>query len=141
MIPTRFENQEVNLLDRLLSKDLISRDFSKANKASPSINIKEDEDKFSIEIEVPGFNKDDFTIELNHKELTISSEYKKDSEVEVGRYTRKEFSREAFQRSFTLPNTVDGEKISAQYKNGVLQVDIPKREEAKPKPPKQITIN
>jgi len=75
-------------------------------------------------MEVPGFNKDDFTIELNHKELTISSEYKKDSEVEVGRYTRKEFSREAFQRSFTLPNTVDGEKVSAQYKNGVLQVDI-----------------
>lgn len=141
MLPTRFANQEVSLFDRLFNNDMFNRDFSETNTTLPSVNIKETEDKFGVEVAVPGFNKKDFNIELNINELTISSEKKEEHEHNGGeRYTRREFSYQSFRRTFTLPNTVDGEKISAQYKDGVLHVDIPKREEAKPKPPKQIAI-
>lgn len=141
MLPTRFANQEVSLFDRLFNNDMFNRDFSETNTTLPSVNIKETEDKFGVEVAVPGFNKKDFNIELNNNELTISSEKKEENEHNNGeRYTRREFSYQSFRRTFTLPNTVDGEKISAQYKDGVLHVDIPKREEAKPKPPKQIAI-
>ncbi|MBZ9651242.1 Hsp20/alpha crystallin family protein [Psychroflexus montanilacus] len=141
MLPTRFANQEVSLFDRLFNNDMFNRDFSETNTTLPSVNIKETEDKFGVEVAVPGFNKKDFNIELNNNELTISSEKKEKNEQKDGeRYTRREFSYQSFRRTFTLPNTVDGEKISAQYKDGVLHVDIPKREEAKPKPPKQIAI-
>lgn len=141
MLPTRFVNQDVSLFDRLFNNDMFSRDFSETNTTLPSVNIKENEDKFGVEVAVPGFSKNDFNIELNNNELTISSEKKEENEEKEGeRYTRREFSYQSFRRSFTLPNTVDGDKISAQYKAGVLHVDIPKREEAKPKPPKQIAI-
>lgn len=140
MIPTPYANQEVSLLDRLFNNDMFNRDFSETNTTLPSVNIKENEDKFSVEMAVPGFNKNDFNIELNNNNLSISSEKEENEHTEGERYTRKEFSYQSFRRSFTLPNTVDGEKISAEYKNGVLSVDIPKREEAKPRPPKQIAI-
>ena len=77
---------------------------------------------------------------MNENELIISSEKEENKEQEGEKYTRKEFSYQSFRRSFTLPETVDGDKISAQYKDGVLYVDIPKREEAKPKLPKQIAV-
>jgi HSP20 family protein len=141
MIPTRFSNQDLSLFDRLFNNDMFNRDFSETNTTLPSVNIKETEDKFGVEVAVPGFNKKDFNIELNNNELTISSEKKEENEQKEGeRYTRREFSYQSFRRTFTLPNSVDGEKISAQYQDGVLHVDIPKREEAKPKPPKQIAI-
>lgn len=141
MLPTRFVNQDVSLFDRLFNNDMFSRDFSETNTTLPSVNIKETEDKFGVEVAVPGFNKKDFNIELNNNQLTISSEKKEEDESEeTERYTRREFSYQSFRRTFTLPNIVDGEKISAQYKDGVLHVDIPKREEAKPKPARQISI-
>jgi HSP20 family protein len=141
MLPTRFINQDVSLFDRLFNNDMFNRDFSETNTTLPSVNIKENEDKFGVEVAVPGFNKKDFNIELNNNELIISSEKKEENQEQEGeRYTRREFSYQSFRRSFTLPNTVDGDKISAHYKDGVLHVDIPKREEAKPKPAKQIAI-
>ncbi|SDG61672.1 Hsp20/alpha crystallin family protein [Psychroflexus sediminis] len=141
MLPTRYVNQDVSLFDRLFNNDMFNRDYSETNTTLPSVNIKENEDKFGVEVAVPGFDKKDFKIELNNNELTISSEKKEEHEKEEGeRYTRREFSYQSFRRSFTLPNTVDGDKISAQYKNGVLYVDIPKREEAKPKPAREISI-
>ncbi|NEV93122.1 Hsp20/alpha crystallin family protein [Psychroflexus sp. YR1-1] len=141
MLPTHYVNQDVSLFDRLFNNDMFNRDYSETNTTLPSVNIKENEDKFGVEVAVPGFDKKDFKIELNNNELTISSEKKEEHEKEEGeRYTRREFSYQSFRRSFTLPNTVDGDKISAQYKNGVLYVDIPKREEAKPKPAREIAI-
>ena len=141
MLPTRFTNQDLSLFDRFFSNDVFNRDYSETNTTLPSVNIKETEDKFGVEVAVPGFNKKDFNIELNNNELTISSEKEEKHEDKVGeRYTRREFSYQSFKRSFTLPDSVDGEKISAKYTNGVLHVDIPKREEAKPKPARQIDI-
>jgi HSP20 family protein len=140
MIPTRFSNQDISLMDRLFNADKFHRDFSETNSSSPLVNIKQAEDKYSVEMSVPGFDKNDFNIELNQNELIISSEKEENKEHEGEKYTRKEFRYQSFRRSFTLPETVDGDKISAQYKDGVLYVDIPKREEAKPKLPKQIAV-
>lgn len=91
----------------------------------------------------PGMNKEDFKVELDGNVLTITSERKDENETKDGeRYSRREFSYQSFQRSFQLPKeVVDAEKIEAKYENGVLRLLVPKKEEAKPKPPKMIQIN
>ena len=85
--------------------------------------------------------KADFKINLENNVLTISSEKQEEQKEEQDKYTRREFAYRAFQRSFTLPDSADSEKIEAKYENGVLQVNIPKKEEAKPQPPKLIEIS
>jgi HSP20 family protein len=121
--------------------DFTSRHFSSTNTTLPSVNIKEDKEGYEVELAAPGFDKSDFKVELNNDVLTISSDKKVENETKEGeQFTRKEFSYQSFSRSFTLPNTVDSEKISAKYENGILKLCIPKKEEAKPKPSKQIEI-
>ncbi|MCL4165414.1 UNVERIFIED_CONTAM: hypothetical protein GTU68_058213 [Idotea baltica] len=95
-----------------------------------------------MEVAAPGLSKKDFKVELDKDVLTISAEVEKKSEGIEENYTRKEFSKYSFKRSFTLPEQkVDGEKIIANYKDGVLYVSLPKREEAKPKPARSIEIS
>jgi HSP20 family protein len=90
----------------------------------------------------PGMTKDDFKIELNNSVLTISSEKQSENQSKEDKnITRREFSYQSFSRSFTLPVIVETEKISAKYENGILRVNIPKKEEAKPKPLKQIKVS
>ena len=108
----------------------------------PAVNIQETEDNFSVEVAAPGKTKEDFNIELDNDVLTISSEEKKENETSEknGRYTRKEFSYSTFKRAFSLPDSVDSEKISASYKDGVLIIELPKREEAKVQAKRMIEI-
>lgn len=108
----------------------------------PAVNIREDDEGYTLELAVPGMDKEDFKIDLDHDLLSISSEEKSTSEDQDkdGKYTRKEFSYRSFKRTFTLPETVDREAIKASYKDGVLFINIPKKEEAKPKPVKMIEI-
>ena len=121
--------------------DWSNRNFSNTNTTLPSVNIKESADDFELDMAAPGLEKKDFKIEINHGTLTISSEKKVENETKTGQqFTRREFSYQSFSRSFTLPETVDGDKISAKYENGILKVSIPKKEEAKPKPAKTIEI-
>jgi HSP20 family protein len=91
----------------------------------------------------PGMEKNDFKVELDGNLLTITSEKQNENEVKEGeRYSRREFSYQSFQRSFQLPKeVVDADKIEAKYENGVLRLLIPKKEEAKPRPPKMIQIH
>ncbi|MPN05885.1 Alpha-crystallin [bioreactor metagenome] len=85
--------------------------------------------------------KGDFKISVNQGILSISSEKKMENETKEGeQFTRREFSYQSFCRSFSLPLSVDSEKIAAKYDNGILTVSIPKREEAKPKPERTIEI-
>ena len=140
----RFSNQMPSLFDRFFENDLFdwsNRNYSNTNTTLPAVNIKEDKDGFEVEMSAPGLDKKDFKIELNNSVLTISSEKKVENETKEGQqFTRREFSYQSFSRSFTLPETVEGEKIGAKYENGILSVSIPKKEEAKPKPVKQIEI-
>jgi len=113
---------------------------SKSVATIPAANVKENEEGFVVELAAPGKQKADFKIELNHNVLSISSESKTENEEkdEKGNYTRREFSYSSFQRSFVLPNSVDADKISANYENGLLSISIPKKEEVKKKPIRNI---
>lgn len=128
-----------------LSRELLdwnSQNFSDTNSSIPAVNIRETNDGFEVEVAAPGMSKKDFNIQLDNNLLTISSEKREEQEQQDGRYTRREFSYQSFQRSFTLPKeVVDDEKIEARYADGVLRLHIPKKEEAKPRPPKQISIH
>lgn len=141
----KFSNQFPSLFDRFFEGDLFdwsSRNYSLTNTTLPSVNIKENQDGYEVEMAAPGLGKDDFRIELNHDQLTISSEKKTQEESgEDKQFTRREFSYQSFSRTFTLPSTAAADKIKAKYDNGILRVSIPKKEEAKPKPPKQISIS
>ncbi|MCC5937608.1 MAG: Hsp20/alpha crystallin family protein [Lunatimonas sp.] len=105
----------------------------------PAVNIKEDEKSFQLEVAAPGFSKEDFKINYDHEQLTISSE-KKEESVSDEKVTRREFSYQAFKRSFYLPEEmIDVEGIRAQYKDGILHVVLPKRVQ-QDKQVKQIQI-
>ena len=108
----------------------------------PSVNVKETDNEFKLEIAAPGLKKEDFKLNLENNVLTIASEKEENTEEKDNGYARKEFSYYSFSRSFTLPEkVVDAEKIEAKYENGVLEILIPKREEEKPKPVREISIN
>jgi HSP20 family protein len=145
MTLARLSNNYPSLFDHFFNNDLFdwsNRNFSDTNTTLPSVNIKESSEEFEVEMAAPGFSKKDFKIELNHDLLTISSEKKVENETKEGQqFTRREYSYQSFSRSFTLPSTANGEKISAKYDDGILKVHIPKKEEAKPKPAKQIAIS
>jgi len=140
----RFSNQVPSLFDRFFEGDLFdwsNRNFSLTNTTLPSVNIKQNANEFTVEVAAPGFEKGDFKLEVDHDLLTISSEKKVENETKDGeQFTKREFSYQSFSRSFTLPNTADGERIEANYDNGILRITIPKKEEAKPKPSRVIEI-
>ena len=134
------------LLDDFFTRDLFdwgTSNFSGAGTTLPAVNVKETSDSFEVEMATPGMNKDDFKVELNNNVLTISSEQKHEHEQKEGeKYSRKEFSYQSFQRSFHLSKeAVDADNIQAKYENGVLRLQIPKREEVKQKPSRLINIS
>lgn len=106
----------------------------------PAVNIKETNNEFVLELAAPGMKKSDFNIEVDNKMLSISSEVSEKNKTEAGNYSRREFGYASFKRTFNLPETVDAAKVSASYNDGILTVNLPKREEAIPKPPKRIEI-
>jgi HSP20 family protein len=122
--------------------DWSNQNFSLTNTTIPAVNIKENENEFEVDMAAPGMEKDDFRLELNNNVLTISSEKQSESHSDKGKnITRSEFSYQSFSRSFTLPAIVETDGITAKYENGILRVNIPKKEEAKPKPMKQISVS
>lgn len=116
--------------------------FSNTGTTLPAVNIKERADDYEVEMAAPGMKKEDFKVELDGNLLTISSESQQEEENMDEKFTRREFSYQSFQRSFALPkDVVDAENINARYENGVLRLLIPKKEEARQKPPRMITIS
>ena len=107
----------------------------------PAVNIKETRDEFVLELAIPGMKKSDFTIDVENKILSIASEVKHEDEETKDHYTRREFGYSSFKRTFTLPDSVESDKVKASYKDGILMITLPKREEAKQKPPKRIEIS
>lgn len=107
----------------------------------PSVNIVESNDDYRIEVAAPGLDKDDFNVNVDNNVLTISSEKETKDEDKDENFVRKEFSYSSFNRSFTLPEGTDADKIKANHKDGVLFVTVPKTEEVKKKAPKSIKIS
>lgn len=107
----------------------------------PKVNIKEEADAYIVEMAVPGFKKSNFNIDVDNKVLSISAEIEEKNEDTEEGYSRREFGYSSFKRTFTLPETVDEDKIEAKYNDGILFVNLPKREEAKQKPSRSIEIS
>lgn len=118
----------------------LNQDWNHINQTVPAANIIEADDHFDIQLAAPGKKKSDFKIELEEGVLTITSETETKSTEKEGNYTRKEFGYTSFKRSFNIPETVSADKITAAYKEGILTVSLPKKEEALPLPKKLISI-
>lgn len=114
--------------------------FSPDGSTLPAVNVQEDADGYNLEVAAPGMNKKDFNISVDNGVLTVSVQRETNKEANKNGYTRKEFNYHSFQRSFTLPETVDDGKINAKYSDGILYISIPKKPEAKPKPAKTIKV-
>lgn len=108
----------------------------------PAVNVKECDEEFEIQVAAPGMEKSDFDINIENNTLSISAERQNENEEKDknGKFTKREFSFSSFKRSFSLPESVNDEDIKANYENGILKLSIPKKEEARPKPPRQIAI-
>lgn len=133
-----------SFMDEIFGKDNFSNALSEDRSSYniPAVNVMENNDNFLIDIAAPGLEKKDFHINLENNLLTISSEKEYKSEEEKdGKFVRREFGYSSFKRSFTLPESIMADKIEANYKDGVLRIYIPKKEEAKQKPPRQISIS
>lgn len=118
--------------------DIVGTDFT---TNQPSVNIVGEGDKYIIEVAAPGFNKDDFNIEIDKDLLIITGKHsKKDAGDEAGKFTRREFNFSSFKRSFHLPKTVNKEAVDASYESGILSIELLKTEEAKEKDPVVIDI-
>jgi len=146
----------VNVLDTLFNDDFLKKVNAGPtvwNGTTPAVNIKEDADAYTLLVAAPGYEKGDFEIKVEEDTLLLSTTTKEvapaattDAKTattpakEVETYTRREFNYGAFKRSFNLPDTVDLTRITANYVNGILTISIPKKEEAKPVPPRTIEI-
>jgi HSP20 family protein len=130
-----------NFVDAFFGDDFLSNFFDNPNLGTvPAVNIIESKDEFSIEVAAPGLDKKDFEIDFHNNVLSISCRKEMKNEQKDEKIMRREFSYSSFKRSFSLPEGADSEKIKATYKEGVLRVSIPKKEEAKEKPARQISI-
>jgi HSP20 family protein len=108
---------------------------------APAVNIKETTDKYEVQVASPGLKKEDFNIDVDNGMLTISSEKKEEKEEKEGDHiTRQEFSFSSFKRSFTIPENVDVSKINAAYKDGILTIDLLKKEKKAEDSKKKIAI-
>jgi HSP20 family protein len=133
-----------SLFDDLFSRELFNwnnSNFSSTSTTVPSVNIKETDEHFEVEMAAPGMDKKDFKISLEGNTLSIASQKQRSEEKNEEGYSRKEFSYQSFQRTFVLPrDVVDDSKITARYENGLLHLTIPKLEEARKKAPRLIEI-
>ena len=132
----------------ILRPDRISRDMDKVFQAffgnpncvvnhqgdfAPRVDIVEDDDQLRLTFEVPGMEKGDIKVVVADSKLTVSGEKKVSREIKDENRVRSEINTGSFSRSFSLPDSVNAEKVAADYKNGMLEVSLPKKEERKPK--------
>jgi HSP20 family protein len=131
-----FEASFNNLVDELFNEVPVLLRNGNGNgqsqwKSNVPVNIRETEKAYSIDVVAPGFEKTDFKVNLDQDILTISAEKNADAKKEGEKEIRKEYSYRSFKRSFTLDEKINGDTIDAKYVNGVLTLNLPKKEEVK----------
>ena len=124
-------------MDRYFEKEFPTGKFF---KTVPSVNIIEEDQRFRVELAVPGMKKDDFKVSVDDDIMTISAERAEEKNEEKERYTRREYYYGSFERSFTLPSSCNPEKIEARYEDGVLRFYIPKVNTTKKNQSKEIKV-
>lgn len=127
-----------SLIDEMFNNDYAGG--TAVRTSQPAVNISESEDHFSLEMVIPGFSKEDVSIEVDKDVLTIFSEVATENEEKTEQFTRKEFVKKSFKRSFNLPETVNQENIKGSYDNGILNIELPKNDEALPQPKRKISL-
>ncbi len=100
---------------------------------SPLVDVHETKDGFQLQVELPGIRQEDIQVSMVGDTLTLKGERKRETEVKEDNYHRIERSYGTFQRSIVLPSVVDPNRVKATYRDGVLEIQLPKKEEAKPK--------
>lgn len=130
------------LLTDLFDYDkFFGNDFMKRFEINlPAANVIDGEKSYKIELAIPGLKKEDIKVNIENEILTISAETKGEKEDKNEKYTRKEFSYNSFTRSFQLPKTANSEKVDAKYENGLLKLEVAKKEEAIKHGRKEISI-
>lgn len=129
-----FEGTFSNLVDDLFTElpVLLSSGFNNTvRKDSIPVNVKETEKSFQLEVIAPGFDKTDFKVNIEQNILTVSAEKTNEANEESDKEIRKEYSFRSFKRSFTLDERIDATSIEASYVNGVLRLNLPKKEAVK----------
>jgi len=140
MLPTISRRSFSPFLSNFFEDDFFPVMTNRTN-SMPAVNIRENEKNFTLELAVPGMDKKDLKIDINEDVLTISHETRNETEENNDGYKRKEFSFSSFCRSFYIPENVNREKIEANYKDGILSVELPKQAEDKNKITRQIKIS
>lgn len=143
MALVKFKDSFPSFLDEFFGGDIFSstKNSSFIGNSLPAVNVKENNTNFQLEVAAPGMKKGDFKIELENNILGISSETREEKTEEEENYTRREFSYSSFRRTFSLPETVNEDDISAKYDNGVLKITIPKKELQEVAKSRLISIN
>lgn len=142
----KFKNDRLNnpsfndIIDDFFNREVPTLFRPLTNSTLPAVNVAETKDGYRLEMALSGWNQNDVNINLEGNLLSISGEHLTKQNEDGEQYTRREFSRSSFSRTFTLPETVDAERIAADFQNGLLVINVPKREEAKKKGPKTIQI-
>lgn len=138
-------NRRLPILDRMfpeisdITDNMMTDDLFQRDNWMPAINVMEHKKDFEIEVSAPGFTKKDFEVSISDDVLTISAENKKEKEEKEGNYSRREFSYNSFNRTFTLPKSVDlKKKIKANYENGILLIQLEKLEASKTEEKKKM---
>jgi HSP20 family protein len=140
MLVKRHSNYLPTLVSDFWGEDMFPG-FEQEWSMNPAVNIIEGDTNFKVEVAAPGLDKEDFKVHVEKNILEISAEKKDETVSENKKFLRKEFNYSEFKRTFSLPSSVDAEKINAVHRNGVLTVEIPKRDEAKVNPRKQISVS
>lgn len=107
----------------------------------PACNVKENEKEYDLEVYAPGYKKSDIKVETDNNTLHVSADMKEETEEEESSYTRREFRRSRFNRSWSIPENVNEQKITADYKDGVLHIHLPKQDTKVENHTKCININ
>lgn len=125
----------------LSSDDFFNNDFFDEDSLMPAMNVKESENDFQIEFAAPGFSKKDFEVTIDDNILNVCGEKKHEEQEKENDYTRKEFSYNSFSRSLSLPKSVNADQeIKAVYQDGILKLNLQKKEEAKKQAKKVIEV-
>ena len=110
-------------------------------QTAPAVNIVEDENRYRVELAVPGLKREDFKVRVENDVMTISAEKKEETREEKDRYTRREYYYGSFERSFTLPANCSPDKIEGKYEDGVLKFFIPKVDQTKKSASREIKVS
>jgi HSP20 family protein len=134
------DNWFPSFMDEMLNHDFTTEKSQVDKPFAPAINVRELEDKFLLEMIIPGFKKDEVTIEVDKDLLTVSSKVEAEADLKKQHFSRKEFTKRSFKRTFNIPETVNQDGIEAGYENGILTISLLKKEEALPQPKRVISL-